>query len=120
GGDIVMILYSDGHAVLGSAARALTQGPNQVFPMCGKWRRGILITREYAHQVTAKLVCQAGQPGDMLDLHFAMRYIAVLCIGREVSVPGNAHGSQVSGIQFGLEAFAFLGAVIKDRKVRPL
>src|SRR5579864_3261488 len=54
----------------------------------------------------------------MLDLHFAMRYIAVLGVGGEVGITRDADGSEVAGIQTGPQPLTLFRVVVEHRKMR--
>ena len=115
-----MVLHAEGHTELSGAPGALFERGYHQVPLRRIARDGVFVGGKNTHQVSTEIVGEPCQIGDVVDLDFALRHLAVLQIAAEIVVAGDAQIAQLALFKMLAQLRALLRAVVEQRKVRPL
>src|SRR6185295_7021273 len=89
-------------------------------PLGGVALRRMLVAGEHADQRSAQVTRYACQRSDVLDLHFAVRNLAVIEVGGEVVVTGDDNGGELSALEPRAQSRAGGCVVIEHREMGTL
>ncbi len=117
--DIVVVLDADGHAEFAGALGAFFKRCHHQVPLGRVTTGRIFVTGEDAHQISTKIVRQARQFSDVVNLDLALRHFAVLQIAGEIVVARDAEVVQVALLEMVAQLRAFFWAVVQQREVWP-